>query len=217
MKKWTRAAEALTPDGKKLSLMERDGQFTIRLGGVDLMGDREVESERELARVGCEGRKSGAQILIGGLGLGFTLKAALEQLPPKALVIVAELLPAVVDWNRDERFPFAGRALSDPRVTLVVGDVSRQLEPERFDAILLDVDNGPSALTTESNASLYGDQGVLKMVKALRPGGRIVVWSINDDPAFTRRLARHGLKSRTVRVRAHAGSSATRTLFVGDK
>ena len=217
MKKWTTLAEATTPDGKTLSLMERDGQYAIRLGGLDLMSNREVESEKQLAIWGCKKAKANCQVLIGGLGMGFTLKAVLEILPQQATVTVAELIPAVANWNRDPRYPFAGKALTDRRVKLVVGDVTKQLGPNRFDIILLDVDNGPRALTTASNEGLYGDQGVLKIANALKPGGRVVIWSVDEDKAFLKRLAHHGLQSSTERVTSREAGGGQRTLFIGDK
>jgi spermidine synthase len=169
-------AEATTDDGRLMTLHEHDGDYQISVAGVPLMSTRQHHSERRLAEVACEhirGRPA-PRLLIGGLGLGFTLKAALEGLGPEAKVTVAELLPAVVEWNRNPDYGFAGPALDDPRVELVVGDVAEVIEERRagFDAILLDVDNGPQGMCAAANTWLYAEAG-LACARLSRPRSAI--------------------------------------------
>ena len=151
--------EATTPDGKRMTLHEHDGAFTIRVGGVELMSTRQHHSEERLAELACRqvrGRRR-PRLLIGGLGMGFTLRAALAQLGPDATVVVAELMPAVIAWNQNPAYGLGCDALADPRVEIIAGDVAEVLERSRggFDAIILDVDNGASGLSAESNGPLY--------------------------------------------------------------
>ncbi len=212
-------AEATTDDGRLMTLHEHDGDFQISVAGVPLMSTRQHLSERRLAEVACDHMRSlpAPRLLIGGLGLGFTLKAALEGLGPEAKVTVAELLPAVVEWNRNPDYGLAGTALDDPRVELVVGDVAEVIEEQRagFDAILLDVDNGASELTTASNRELYQTRSLQLAKAALRKGGCVVVWSADNDPAFIERMERVGFNVTTERVAAYPGGKLFNFLFVG--
>jgi len=212
-------AEATTDDGWLMTLHEHDGDFQISVAGVPLMSTRQHHSERRLAEVACEHIRSlpASRLLIGGLGLGFTLKAALEGLGPEAQVTVAELLPAVVEWNRNPDYGLAGSSLDDPRVELIVGDVAEVIEERRagFDAILLDVDNGASELTTASNRELYQTRSLQLAKAALRRGGCLVVWSADKDPAFVERMERVGFVVTIERVPAYPGGKLFNWLFVG--
>lgn len=218
VKKLERLAEALAPDGSILTLTRHDRDYAIRVDGVDLMSTRRHASEDALAEIACAplGAAAGARVLIGGLGLGFALKAALRLLPPDAHVVVAEIVAAVIDWNRNPEYALAADALRDERVDLRHADVADVLRDGtgQFDTIMLDVDNGAEALTTAGNAHLYSDAGIRLTVAALRPGGRVVYWSAQADPAFEKSLRRAGLGVEAVKVRAHHGSGARHTLLV---
>lgn len=211
---WTLLDTAVAPDGTPLTLFEHGGGYTIRAGGQDLMSSRTHGSEQELARVAGVERPD-LRVLVGGLGMGFTLRAALDRLGPGGRVTVAELMPAVVAWNRGPLGPLAGHPLDDPRVELFVGDVRAALAQGGWDAVLLDVDNGPEAFTVDANAALYGRAGLVAARKALRPGGVLAVWSAFEAPGFPRRLEDAGLRAEVVRVRAHAGRGARHVVYVG--
>lgn len=212
-------AQATTSSGRLMTLHEHDGSFLIRIDGVELMSTRQHHSERRLAEVACERLHDCAapRVLIGGLGLGFTLRAALAGLGPEAQVTVVELLPAVVEWNLNPAYGLAADALQDPRVSVVIGDVARVIRrrPGSFDAILLDVDNGASGLTTAANDRLYDAAGLERAKAAIRPGGCLAVWSAVDDPAFRERLRGRGFAVTTKRVAAYAGGNPSNWLFVG--
>lgn len=216
---WRIIDRAQAPGGGELVLSERNGEYSIRVGGVELMSSRAHGSEDALARVGCEplqGRP-GAHVLIGGLGMGFTLRAALSSLAPTAKITVAELVPAVVAWNREHLGAFTGHPLDDSRVEVVVGDVGQVLRASRarFDAVLLDVDNGPAALTSRDNSGLYDPAGLAMAAAALRPGGQLVVWSAGPDEKFAARMRKAGFRVRLETAAAHGGSGVMHTLFVG--
>lgn len=216
-------AEARTPDGGNLTLTEHDGSFCIRLGGRELMHSKASVSELTLGEVGTAMLERGkpATVLIGGLGLGFTLRSVLERTGPEVAVEVAELLPAIVEWNREHLAALNGALLADPRVAVRVGDVFdlvRRAEPASYDAILLDIDNGPAAMVHAANARLYAASGLRKLVTSLAPGGRLVVWSAGEERAFEQRLRQAGFRVTTVPVKIHAGArQAAGRLFVGDK
>ncbi len=201
-------ARERTPDGVEMVLYERDGVYTLRVDGYELMSSRAHGSEDELARRPCEmisGVRS-PRVLIAGLGFGYTLRAALDHLPGDARVTVCEVFPSLVRWNREHLAPLAGRPLDDPRVRVVEADVADLMAPRpRWHAILLDVDNGPEAFTLRSNARLYGDRGVARLAAALESGGVLAVWSATPSPAFERCLRRAGLATRTVRTAARSG------------
>ncbi len=215
---WKKLDTAREPSGGELVLWNRGHEFAIRIDGQDLMGSGAYHSEEILAVRGCEGLDSvrGARVLVGGLGMGFTLKAALDVLASDAEVDVAELVPAVVEWNRGPIAHLAGRPLEDPRVRVLEGDVGKILADTRgfYDAILLDVDNGPEALTSASNKGLYGPGGIARSARALRRDGVLAVWSVNDDPRFTERLERGGFRTRTERVSARPGGGKRHTLWL---
>ena len=218
MKKLERLAEARTPDGTTLVLFRHDGDYLIRADGAELMSTRHHHSEDQLAALACaplRGR-TGARVLIGGLGFGFTLKAALRALSADAHVVVAELVRAVIHWNENPDYDLASAALGDARVELRHADVADVLRESAggFDAIMLDVDNGPDPMTTSGNGALYGDAGIRMSAAALRPGGRLVYWSAQDDRKFERTLRRAGLTVETARVWSHGTSGTLHTLFV---
>jgi len=220
MKRWEHLAEATLPDGSgTMTLHRRDTELVIRVNGHDLMSTRMHGSEDALGEVGCEacGAKPGARVLIGGLGMGFTLAAALKALREDAEVVVAELVPEVVEWNRGELGEAAGRPLEDARVEVFEGDVMEPIRSGVWDAILLDVDNGPDGLTTSSNDDLYGVAGLTAIHRALKPKGVLGVWSVANDEDFTRRLKKVGFKVRTEMVRASGGKGRKHIVWFGAK
>lgn len=207
-----------------MSLCTRDGHYSLRVAGRELMGTVAVNSELRLAELGCENlvARRGARVLIGGLGLGFTLRRVLELVGRDATVDVAELLPEVVAWNREFLQSVNGRLLADPRVNIVIDDVLAVLaraDAGRYDAILLDVDNGPPASIVDPTTSrLYADQGFLAVSRALRAGGRAVFWSASPDRAFVKRLTRAGFRATAVGAKAHPGAKReTHNLFIADR
>ena len=218
MKPYERLGEARTPDGTVIALYRHDGAYLIRADGVELMSTRRHLSEDRLAEVACAPLRDvpRARVLIGGLGLGFTLQAALRELREDAEVVVAEFLAEVVAWNADPRYGLSVEALGDPRVRVVLDDVSNVLRANRggFDAIMLDTDNGPDGMLMTENAALYAPHGIGGTVAALRAGGSIVYWSVGDDPRFARALRGSGLEVRTLRVRAHDTAGPMHTLYV---
>jgi spermidine synthase len=218
VKRIERLGQATAPDGTVLTLYRHDGAYAIWVRGVELMSTRRFHSEERLAELVCSPLcdAPAPRVLIGGLGLGFTLRAALRTLPADARVTVAEIVPEIVEWNRNPAYPLAADSLADPRVELRQGDVADVLRecPGAFDAIMLDVDNGAEALTTGGNAGLYRTRGVRLAAAALRPGGALAYWSADDDPAFAALLRREGLGVEAVRVRAHATSGPRHTLLI---
>jgi spermidine synthase len=219
MKRYERLDEAAAPDGTVLTLYRHDRDYYIHADASPLMSTRRHASEDRLAEVVCEPLRmaSGARVLIGGLGLGFTLKAALRLLPADAGVVVAELVEAVIRWNLEPAYDLSAGALADPRVTLRHADVADVLaaSPGAFDGIVLDVDNGAEALTTASNARLYGEAGIATAVAALRPGGRLAYWSAGADPAFAEALRRAGLAVEAVSAPAHGRKGPRHVIYVG--
>lgn len=195
--------------GGVLRLLQRNDEFSIRIAGKtgELMNTRLHGSEDALAELACErvAERSGVRVLVGGLGMGFTLAAALKALGEDAAVVVAELVPGVVEWNQGPLGDVAGRPLDDPRTRVSLGDVAELLRRERggFDAIMLDVDNGPEGLTHRDNDWLYSPEGLEAAREALRADGVLAVWSAGQDPAFTERLKRTGWLVEEVTVRAH--------------
>jgi hypothetical protein len=212
---WTRLDTAPIPgDDGELRLMRRGSEFSIMLGGNELMNSRLSGSEQALARLCC-GRiadRPRPRILIGGLGMGFTLRAALADLGPAARVVVAELVPAVVAWARGPMADVFAGSLDDPRVTIEIGDVGATIRTAAaaFDAILLDVDNGPGGLTSGANDALYDTGGLAAAHRALKPGGLLGVWSSAPDRGFTARLRKAGFSVEEVRVRANGGRGGAR-------
>lgn len=220
---WEVLGETVTSDGATLALTRRGGEYVILANGKSLMSNRMHGSEEALADFGMRhlkalGHAHDPHVLVGGLGMGYTLRAALNHLPPNGTVTVAELLPAVIDWNRGPLGPLAEHPLKDPRVRIAQGDVAVTLQRSQgaFDAILLDVDNGPAAFTTDVNGGLYDNAGVARARAALRPGGMLAVWSAWDDRKFEQRLRYAGFESRVEYVRARLKKGGPRhTIFLG--
>jgi len=219
---WTLLDTAQIPGGAdKLRLMCRGSEFSIMLDDIELMNSRVGGSEAALARLSC-GRisaRGGARILIGGLGMGFTLRAALALLGEKAQLVVAELVPQVVAWARGPLAGVFGASLADPRVSIEETDVGRLIRSARstYDAILLDVDNGPEGLTRAENDQLYDLRGLSSARAALRPGGVLAVWSSSPDRNFTQRLSRAGLSVEEFRVRANGSRGARHVVWIATR
>ncbi|WP_293909991.1 hypothetical protein [Deinococcus sp.] len=205
---------------QELILSRRDRDYSIQISGYlsDLMNSRMHHSEDLLAEWGCAGLrdKPGARVLVGGLGMGFTLAAALAALGPDAEVTVAELVPGVVEWNRGELGSCAAYPLKDPRSTVHLGDVGELIRASKaaYDAILLDVDNGPDAMTHAENAGLYDLAGLMAAARALRPGGVLAVWSAEKDAKFKRRLREAGYRVDERGARARPGKGAHHTVWL---
>ncbi len=212
---WIKLDTSSIPGGtEELRLMRRGAEFSIMLGHNELMNSRMSGSEEALATLPCERirRRRNAHILIGGLGMGFTLRAALAAAPPDASITVAELVPAVTEWARGPMADLHGTSLDDPRVTLHQGDVGELIRSRRstYDAILLDIDNGPAGLTRTANDSLYDAAGLGLAQAALKPGGVLAIWSAAPDQPFAKLLKKLGFAVEEIRVRATAGRSGAR-------
>ncbi len=206
----------------EVTLLKRGSEFSIRTAGSEMMNSRLHGSEDALAELTCSRikRKSGLRILIGGLGMGYTLAAALEQSEPDTLITVSELIPAVIRWNREHLGHLAGMPLDDPRVSVEEEDVGETIKGKKstWDAILLDVDNSPDGLTRKTNDRLYGGSGLKTSFSALHPGGILAVWSSGADEAFTRRLKQCGFQTETVTVRARKpGKGGRHTIWLAGK
>ncbi|MBI5506439.1 MAG: hypothetical protein HY899_16735 [Deltaproteobacteria bacterium] len=214
-------ASAVTADGATLALFRESEGFVVRLGNQVLMGSRSRGSEQAMAQVAAAalaGRRR-PRVLVGGLGMGFTLRSVLDAFAADAEIAVVEMMPCVVEWNRGVLAPLSGDALADPRVRLETADVGDYLAAAaaNFDAILLDVDNGPEAFSAPGNARLYAPAGLATVRAALRPGGVAVVWSAFASGAFEKALARAGFAVETLHVRARGRTrkGSHHTLFVG--
>ena len=215
---WALIERAQTPDGGALELWQRGAEFSIRTGGHELMGSAMHGSERQLSElaIAALGRVAQPRVLIGGLGFGYTLAASLAALGAKARVFVDEISPAVIAWNRGALGELAGHPLRDARVRVreldVVDDLMRAEEP--FDVILLDVDNGPSALSQARNAWLYRERGVARLHAALRSGGVLGVWSAGSDPRFVKRLRAQRFHVDEHRVHASGVRGKRHTIWI---
>jgi spermidine synthase len=201
---WERLGSAIAPDGEPLELRRRGHEYRIWAGKHELMSNEDEPSSRSLADLGCAHLSSNApaRVLVGGLGMGFTLRAALDRVGPHGVVEIAELVPEVVAWNEGPLGPLAEHPLRDPRTELHVGDVRRRIRAASafYDAILLDVDNGPISVAHTGNDALYSERGIREAFGALRPGGVFGVWSLLDDARFTVRLERRGFDVKVHRV-----------------
>jgi len=223
MKRWMLVGVArASGDERELRLYRRDEEFSIRVGNSELMNSRLHGSEDALGELACAGIADcpRPRVLIGGLGMGYTLRAALHALSAQGQVIVAELIPAVVAWNRGPLGELAGHPLRDDRVTVREVDVAWILRAEKsaYDAILLDVDNGPKELTRNGNDWLYAQGGLSAAFAALRPGGVLAVWSAGPDLAFSDRLRKTGFKVEETRVRAReARGGARHTIWIAER
>ena len=214
-------ASAHVPGGEELRLFRRDRDYMIVLDRNELMNSRMSGSEEQLATLTCArlNNWTNPRLLIGGYGMGFTLRAALKVLPAQASVVVAELVPEIIAWARGPMAELTAGCLDDPRVTVVEGDVATVIAtaPGSFDAILLDVDNGPDGLTRAGNDGLYSASGLAAAKAALVRGGLLAVWSAGDDPAFTRRLGASGFAANPTRVRARSnGKGAQHTIWLAE-
>ncbi|WP_116131540.1 spermidine synthase [Tropicimonas sp. IMCC34043] len=204
---WTQLATATAPQGGALRLFRRGEEFSIRLeGGNELMNSRLGGSEEALARLALDrlADRRAPRVLIGGLGMGFTLRAALSVVPSDARLIVSEIVPELIDWASLHMGAVFGACLSDPRVEVRQGDVAMAIAEATgaFDAILLDVDNGPDGLTRAGNDALYGLVGLQSARRALTAGGVLAVWSAAPDQSFSKRLSQGGFDVREQTVRA---------------
>ena len=213
--------QTTTPDGADMKLTRRTNEYIILANGKSLMSSRMHGSEEALAGFACRRLRTVERpcVLVGGLGMGFTLRATLDLLPRDAKVVVAELVPAVVEWNRGPFGPLAGHPLKDKRVRVEVGDVAVMLRSSRqFDAVLLDVDNGPAAFTTPENTTLYDDRGLAAIRAALKDGGVLAIWSARDDRKFEQRLRYGGFAVEVERVRGRLKKGGPHhTIFLAHK
>jgi spermidine synthase len=220
---WVLLDSAAVPGGNSaLRLLRRGAEFSIRLGRDELMNSRLSGSEEALATLACERIRSrkAPRLLIGGLGMGFTLRAALSALGSDASVTVAELVPAVTRWARGPMAEVFGESLADPRVRIHEGDVGQLIRSgtAAFDAILLDVDNGPEGLTRDANDVLYDLQGLTAARMALRPGGVLAVWAAKPDLKFSQRLRQAGFDVDEIKVRANkARAGAKHTIWIATR
>jgi spermidine synthase len=220
MKPWE-VLGTITADGITLKLARHDREFLLLADGLPLMSSRMHSSEDDLATIGCRRARllPAPCVLVGGLGMGFTLRAALDLLPSSATVVVSELIPAVVEWNRGVLAPLAGRPLDDPRVHVVERDVLEVLRANRegFDSALLDIDNGPSALTSHRNGALYADRGIAAARAALKPAGILTVWSSFADRQFARRLRNGGFDVVMERVRGRPRRGPNHVIYLAQR
>lgn len=219
---WQLLDQTELPDNHGLMTLHQRGQdLVIRVNNLELMSTRMHGSEDALGERGCQpiAHRPAPNVLIGGLGMGFTLAAALKTLPPDARATVAELVPAVIDWNRGPLARPAGQPLDDPRTEVYTGDVLDLIKnsQKHWDAILLDVDNGPEGLTKSDNDSLYSLTGLARINTALTPGGILGVWSASEEPAFTRRLERAGFTPKTSFAHAHGSRGRRHVIWIATK
>lgn len=212
-------ATARVADGSEFVLVRQDQEWVVRVGGRVLMSSRMHDSEEALAEHALERADDPGSVLVGGLGLGFTLRAVLDRVAADAVVTVAELVPELVDWNRAHLTELHDHALDDPRCEVVVGDVFETIKRSSgaFDVILLDVDNGPVALSQAENQRLYSEHGVRACYAALAPYGVLAVWSAGPSPPFERRLLSAGFEVEVLRVAARKGSRARHVLFLATR
>ncbi len=222
MNPWIMIDQATVPgDGGEMQLLQRTHEFTINVKNEELMNSRLHGSEEALAELTCKplAKRKRPRVLIGGLGMGYTLGAALKYLGPRANVVVAELVPAVIKWNRTHLADLAGRPLEDSRTTVRQGDVGAVIQEEKnaYDAILLDVDNGPEGLTHEGNDRLYTPKGLEESKAALRPGGVLAIWSAHPDNAFTKRLRAAGFDIEEVPARARGARGRWHHIWLAKK
>ena len=208
MKPRIKLAEITVGDGNSLALLEHDGAYAISFNGSELMHSKASASEKMLGTLGVArlNKESEARVLVGGLGLGYTLRYALQSLGPPAIVEMVEIFPEVFDWYREHLEKLNGPILSDPRVKATKGDVARRIlkaKPGTYDAILLDTDNGPIPLVEKSNKMLYSYMGVRAVKAALKPNGRVVYWSAGKDDRFEGRLRSAGFQVKGIPAKVH--------------
>src|SRR3954470_20344270 len=216
-------AEVRTPDGSRLTLHEHDGDYFIKLNGRQLMSSTSTSSELLLADEACRelGDVANPRVLIGGLGLGYSLKRVLEIIGPPGVVHVAELITEVIDWNRNLLAAVNGKLLQDPRVEVFARDVFAMLRragKKPYDAILLDVDNGPTSFVQAKNSRLYNPQGLRMIRNALTPGGRVAFWSAEVEPGFRESLIRAGFSAEERPAKAHERAKRfAHMIYVGQR
>ena len=217
MKPWETLATATTPDGSRFELQRHDGDYVIHSDGYDVMTSYSHGSEDAMMSLACPRPRLDACILIGGLGMGYTLAATLALLPPAGTAVVSELVPEVVEWNRGLLGPLAGHPLDDPRTELVVGDVADVIRDSesRFDAVLLDVDNSVDSFTLPRNSWLYTPGGLAAAHRTLRPGGALAIWSVGTEGNFEPRLRRAGFTASTFPVRGRGKRGGHYSILVG--
>lgn len=221
---WVQLGIAKIPNnGGELKFSQRADEFSIRLSGIrgELMNSRIYNSEKELAKLGCAhlDKAKNAHVLVGGLGMGYTLAEALSVLDKSAQVTVAELIPEVVIWNQGPLGDCAKHPLRDPRTKVYLGDVKELLLNGKptFDAILLDVDNGPEGLTRSDNNWIYSNHGLQRIYQVLHHNGVLAIWSAGPHRIFTQRLQKSGYKVSTQMVRAREGKGSRHTIFLARK
>jgi spermidine synthase len=221
---WVHLGSAQIPNnGGMLKFSQRGNEFSIRLSGIrgELMNSRVYNSEQVLSQLGCAHLSSqdNAQVLVGGLGMGYTLAAALKAVNSSSQVTVAELIPEVITWNQGPLGNCAGNPLLDSRTKVHIGDVADLLKTRKptFDAVLLDVDNGPEGLTHADNNWIYSEPGLAEIYLTLRPQGMLAIWSAGDDYFFILRLRKAGFKVETRTVRARPGKGSRHTIFLAQK
>ncbi|VAW49818.1 Spermidine synthase [hydrothermal vent metagenome] len=224
MKPLNKLATAIIPNnGGELVLLQREDEFTIKLSGSRgvLMKSGVYNSEQELAKLGCAHikNKESAAVLVGGLGMGYTLASALECVTASSRVTVAELIPEVVEWNRGPLGEYAGKPLEDERSHVRLGDIAELIKQQKpdFDAILLDVDNGPECITNNDNNWLYSSAGLSALYNSLRPKGMLAVWSAGPDSTFIIQLKKAGFKVTDKMVRARPGKGSRHIIFLAKK
>lgn len=214
-------ATCKTPDGAMLTLHEHDGQHFLKVAGLQLMSTTASSSEEQMAELSCHHLPQNPQVLIGGLGFGFTLKRVLALTGTDARVDVAELLPEVVAWNREYLTEVNGKLLDDPRVRIHICDVYDLIDHcgnDRYDAILLDVDNGPDPFVQSRNERLYAKPGIVRIHNALQPEGRVIFWSAHPDKSFAQSLKAHFKNVECISAKAYLKAKRfTHTLFVADR
>lgn len=217
MKPWETLATATTPDGSRFELRRHDGNYVIQADGYELMTSYSHSSEDAMMSLACPRPRPHASVLIGGLGMGYTLAATLDLLPPGGTVVVSELVPEVVEWNRGPLGPLAGNPLDDPRTELIVSDVADVIRDSksRFDAVLLDVDHSVDSFTLAGNSWLYTPEGLSTAHRALRPRGGLAIWSAGVDRSFEGRLRAAGFTASTHPVRGRDKRGGHYWVFVG--
>lgn len=220
MKKNILLDEAKTPDGSRIALYQRDTDYTIRIDGIELMSTRQSHSEEVLAKYVCDKFKGqGSHYLVGGLGFGFTRKAVLEHASKDSRVTTAELMECVIRWNLNPAYSFAHSPEEDPRSHIVHTDVMELVRsnPNTYHAILLDIDNGPSALTTTDNKHAYSPSGLKQLKGSLKPKGILGVWSSEPDDAFAKQFKAAGFKVDVQKVKSRSGGGSRHTIFFGQR
>ena len=219
MKPWETLATAITPDGSRFELRRHDGNYVIYADGYDVMTSYSHGSEDAMMSIACPRPPADACVLIGGLGMGYTLAATLDRMPPGGTVVVSELVPEVVEWNRGPLGPLARHPLEDPRTELVVGDVADVIRDSesRFDAVLLDVDNSVDSFTLPGNSWLYTPEGLAAAHRSLRPHGALAIWSAGTGARFERSLRRAGFTASTHAVRGRTKRGGHYYILVGQR